>query len=134
MKRGQRLVPGRGSALQAEIGGNLLNFPVHSELTVSADWVGHVAGGAGKPGRANTLGFERGKLFRTLRDRGLFPKGPNNPRVTAEFASKYPQYKPYIGEKLIEHHIAHGDMMFPIPESVHKAYSDYLHAIAKSVP
>jgi RHS repeat-associated protein len=123
---------GRGSATQSKIGGNLREFPLRAELAEGAQWVGK--GGTGKPKSSNTLGFERGSLFSALHERfpNLFP-AKGNPVVTPEIVEKFPEFEPYMGEKLIEHHIGHGDLTYPVPESIHKGSSTYLHGTGRNV-
>jgi hypothetical protein len=111
----------RGSATQAQKGVKVGGFPIHEELVVEAEWVG--------PGvssrKPNVLGYERGVLFPKLRLRfeaeKLFPPGPKNPLVTPALALRYPEFEPYVGSKLIEHHLAHGPRTYPLPEQVHRA-------------
>jgi RHS repeat-associated protein len=124
-------VRGQGSRSQLQEGAIILGFPIRPQLSVNAKWTGSKS--------ANTLGYARGGLFRQLRQRfsgmknaNLFP-GKNNPVVTPELARRYPEYANYIGEKLIEHHFSHSDIMYPLPESVHKGYSSFLHGTATDV-
>lgn len=122
-------VPGRGSALQANIGVNLRGIPIRSELAVEARWIGRVEG------RSNTLGYERGVLFKELQQRypDLFPDISRNPIITKEFASRFPEFGPYVGEKLVEHHVAHGSLTYPVPASLHLSESRFLHGTAKNI-
>jgi hypothetical protein len=62
----------------------------------------------------------------------LFP-AKGNPVVTPEIVEKFPEFEPYMGEKLIEHHIGHGDLTYPVPESIHKGSSTYLHGTGRNV-
>jgi RHS repeat-associated protein len=128
-------VLGKGSATQSQVGTHLREFPIRPELAVEAPWVGK--GSAGRPARSSTLGHERGVLFPALRQRfpNLFPGGPNNPRVTPELAERFPEFEPYIGEMLIEHHVGHGYLTYPVPKTLHagKGSSGYYHGTAKNV-
>ena len=92
-------------------------------------------GPRGKPAASNTLGFERKILFKELKNRfpDLFKPGNRNPIITEAIANRFPEFRPYIGEKLIEHHLAHGYISYPLPESIHRSMSSYLHGTATNV-
>jgi len=64
----------------------------------------------------------------------LLTPGPKNPRVTPEFALKYPEFKPHIGERLDEHHLGQGSLTYPLPVSAHKGQSPFFHGVPTRLP
>jgi RHS repeat-associated protein len=130
-RKGAAPVHGSGSATQSQVGGFVREFPIRAKLAVEARWVG-------KGGGSNSLGYKRGVLFQVLRQKfpDLFPPGSKNPKVTPELGQAFPEFEPYVGEPLVEHHLAHGGTAYPLPKSLHSPKSTtfrYLHGATRNV-
>jgi hypothetical protein len=51
------------------------------------------------------------------------------PVVNAKWVKILPNYRPYLKDKLVHHHIDQGRIAAPLPESVHRQYHAELHPV-----
>ncbi|OLS17042.1 MAG: hypothetical protein HeimC3_50160 [Candidatus Heimdallarchaeota archaeon LC_3] len=129
--------------IPAQIGSRIPGFSkVRKDLVVEVDWIGP---GVRKNSRtSNSLGFERGRSWKILKARfeklynketaeKLIPSLKVNPRVNEEWIKIDPAYRLHLDKRLVEHHLNHYGITYPLPESVHKNFKNELHGIFEEI-